>query len=506
MLINYKEKVSKVEKKRTALEEYYINSLKFIMILFVLILFGHSVLICVLAGLGKSRGGWTGAILMAALFLVEAVGYMLLRKKAIKNEELVESGYRFVKNYTVFVIFINVIPIINSFPYTLGEIYILFSLICVFFLDMKVMFKLYGVLAVDTALAFVFCREVFAISIMSIIIPILVFIFMYFIVTILANAREDEVKANENRLQGIIDKVSTLMKELSATSATLVEIAQNENASMQEITSASEVVESTSKTLLTEASKSTENLKQLGKSSANISREMQQTDEISTHLVTISKANEEALNDVLKMSDALKSATGDTLQTVKRLQQKTDEIDGMLHIIQQVAEETNLLALNANIEAARAGEAGKGFAVVAQEVRKLSDSTKQSLASVNVVVEQFKQDALQVELLTQKNTSQMNQQYDVIVHTVNQIKQMMEELNEFARSIKNVDELAKKQNSYMEDTVNFNDKMMNSIKEEIEQFTEIAALVQQNKNEIEEIVGSIDNLNHVIGDIEILLK
>ncbi|WP_374703487.1 methyl-accepting chemotaxis protein [Bacillus sp. Marseille-P3661] len=74
-------------------------------------------------------------------------------------------------------------------------------------------------------------------------------------------------------------------------------------------------------------------------------------------------------------------------QTVQQLETSSKQITDVVKMVHAVADQTNLLALNSAIEAARAGEHGKGFAVVAQEVRKLAEQTKSSVADIQKLVD-----------------------------------------------------------------------------------------------------------------------
>jgi methyl-accepting chemotaxis protein len=76
--------------------------------------------------------------------------------------------------------------------------------------------------------------------------------------------------------------------------------------------------------------------------------------------------------------------------TIQGLVQRTDQIDAIIDVVNDLAEQSNVLALNAGIEAARAGEQGRGFAVVAREVRSLAERSKESTSQVRAILQDIK--------------------------------------------------------------------------------------------------------------------
>ncbi len=105
------------------------------------------------------------------------------------------------------------------------------------------------------------------------------------------------------------------------------------------------------------------------------------------------------------------------------LNSKTEEISGIINVINDIADQTNLLALNAAIEAARAGDAGRGFAVVADEVRKLAEKTMSATNEVHTAISSIKE-------VVHHNLSQMEEAVKVVEDATSKAKRSGEVLKE----------------------------------------------------------------------------
>ncbi|WP_368175757.1 methyl-accepting chemotaxis protein [Aeromonas sp. R5-4] len=139
----------------------------------------------------------------------------------------------------------------------------------------------------------------------------------------------------------------------------------------------------------------------------------------------------ETVNDSIGKIEKVATAIEETALVIRQLGDDSRNIGMVLEVIQGIAEQTNLLALNAAIEAARAGEQGRGFAVVADEVRTLAKRTQDSTSQINHIISELQQRANEAGVTMQQSQDMMSE----TVHTAREAGASIAEISSSVNSI-----------------------------------------------------------------------
>ncbi|MCJ8293728.1 MAG: methyl-accepting chemotaxis protein [Colwellia sp.] len=200
----------------------------------------------------------------------------------------------------------------------------------------------------------------------------------------------------------------------------------------------------------------------------------------------------EIISHTIKQMQSLSSNIDEVSQVVASLASESDNIGSVLDVIRGIAEQTNLLALNAAIEAARAGEQGRGFAVVADEVRTLANRTEQSTNEIQQMIQKLQAGA-------QEAVAAVKVSQDISLKTVEQTAKADDSLSEIDRLMEVISDMntqiarATEQQSQAADEVNLRINDLAGMTDEslatTEQLSETSQKLKVSSNAMSEVVG-----------------
>lgn len=223
------------------------------------------------------------------------------------------------------------------------------------------------------------------------------------------------------QLQSLIQQVSDSTMQVASASQQMSTIAVTQQQMVGEQYMAIDQVS----TAATEMSAAIHEVSGNAQNTAEAARQAEEQGRVASDLVG------QTMNALRNLANDVSEAAG----VINRLEQDSDSIGGVLSVIQAIAEQTNLLALNAAIEAARAGEQGRGFAVVADEVRALAGRTQASTQDIRRMIESLQSGSAQAVSVMQRSSA-------IAAESVEQAAGAERALEDTAQSVLRISDMA----------------------------------------------------------------
>ena len=199
--------------------------------------------------------------------------------------------------------------------------------------------------------------------------------------------------AGKNEVAEMARAFNSLMDSLQSSLNQVMADAQEVSSAATQMASASSQMTETSRVQSESAASTAAAVEEVTVSINQVADNTRETRSVSEQAAELSMMGEKSARAAAEQMQGTAQSVGHSMQLIEKLSQRSNEISGIVKVIRDIAEQTNLLALNAAIEAARAGEQGRGFAVVADEVRKLAERTSASTSEIADMI-----DAIQSEV------------------------------------------------------------------------------------------------------------
>ncbi|GAB3782977.1 methyl-accepting chemotaxis protein [Dyella agri] len=190
----------------------------------------------------------------------------------------------------------------------------------------------------------------------------------------------------------IADSVNYAIDELRTLVTTINETSEQVSSSAQETQTTARHLADAAEQQAQQISTATSAINEIASSMDHVSKNSAESADVAERSVQIASHGAEVVRETISGMDSIRDQIQETSKRIKRLGESSQEIGSIVELINDIAEQTNILALNAAIQAASAGEAGRGFAVVADEVQRLAERSTSATKRIETLVQTIQSD------------------------------------------------------------------------------------------------------------------
>ena len=302
----------------------------------------------------------------------------------------------------------------------------------------------------------------------------------------------------KDTLKGILKGISQNSESLLEASRALGNAADTTNGTMNEVQNAVSQVVANSTEQSKNSESTSENMRIMGEHITETSTEVDTLNQNAASMQKSSKKTADTLAQLCHINEEVERIIGEVKEQTDRTNASIQKINAAMEFITSIAEETNLLSLNASIEAARAGESGRGFAVVADQIKKLAEQSNQSGHEIEETTKALMEDsAREMEIITEQSGSMQETRANVsevlkeIEASMQSILQIRESTGRLAESRGEVMEAVEQLSQIAHDNVDSTQQTYTETQEVLDTFRQVYDSAEQLKKIADELAESM---------------
>ena len=214
-----------------------------------------------------------------------------------------------------------------------------------------------------------------------------------------------EATVTEDITGTIADSINYAIEALRGLVATINDTAIMVDSAAKQTESAAQSMSKSARLQAHEVKSTTDELGAIAAAIEEVSGNAERSSDVARHSVDVAHKGGEAVRRTIDGMNAIRETIQETSKRIKRLGESSQEIGNIVELINDIAEQTNILALNASIQASMAGEAGRGFAVVADEVQRLAERSTNATKQIEVLVRTIQSDTNEAVVSMERSTT-----------------------------------------------------------------------------------------------------